>query len=175
MSGHDWEPDTFGDMVCRKCGILREPGRDREKCPKAFSHVWSNMPGETPRCLACGVRLTLVGVGPCRQDVATFENQDDECSRTRSLVEGLKFDTDKLDWWLVPQTFEQVVRVLMYGAEKYAPDNWRKVQDWRKRYYNAARRHLEDWRHGERLDPESGLPHLAHALCCVLFLLALDD
>lgn len=143
MSGHDWKPDTFGDMVCRKCGILRAPGRDREK-------------------FACGVD-------------ATFENQDDECSRTRSLVEGVKHDEGKLEWSLVPRAFEHVVRVLMYGAGEYAPYNWRKVKHWRKRYYNAARRHLEDWRHGERLDPESGLPHLAHAICCVLFMLALDE
>lgn len=29
--------------------------------------------------------------------------------------------------------------------------------------------------HLERLDPESGLPHLAHAACCLLFALELDE
>jgi hypothetical protein len=26
------------------------------------------------------------------------------------------------------------------------------------------------WYSGERLDPESGLPHLYHAACCLMFL-----
>jgi len=97
-----------------------------------------------------------------------------ENSTTSCAPVGVKHDADKLDWWLVPPEFERVVEVLMFGAGKYAPDNWRKVPDWRRRYYNAARRHLEDWRKGERLDPESGKHHLGHAACCVIFLLALD-
>ena len=39
----------------------------------------------------------------------------------------------------------------------------------------ATIRHLTAWRSGERLDPESGLPHLAHAACSVLFMLAIDE
>lgn len=50
-------------------------------------------------------------------------------------------------------------------------DNWRKVPELRRRYYAAAMRHLVAWWGGERLDPESGLHHLAHALCCVAFVL----
>lgn len=38
----------------------------------------------------------------------------------------------------------------------------------------AAMRHLAAWRDGEQLDEESGLPHLAHALCCIVFLRELD-
>jgi hypothetical protein len=47
--------------------------------------------------------------------------------------------------------------------------NWRKV-DKRSRYYRAALAHLFAWWRGETNDQESGLPHLAHAACCVLFL-----
>jgi len=32
-------------------------------------------------------------------------------------------------------------------------------------------RHLTAWWAGEDLDPESGLHHLAHAACCLMFLL----
>lgn len=54
-------------------------------------------------------------------------------------------------------------------------DNWKTVPDARRRYYDAAIRHLTAWWDGERNDPESNLPHLAHAACCIIFLLWLDD
>ena len=76
---------------------------------------------------------------------------------------------------LVPQeALEQVARVLGYGANKYAPDNWKKVERSRVRYFNAAMRHITKWWLGEKDDIESGLPHLAHATCCLLFLLYKD-
>jgi hypothetical protein len=35
----------------------------------------------------------------------------------------------------------------------------------------AALRHLIRWWRGEKIDPDSGLPHLAHAACSIFFLL----
>ena len=88
---------------------------------------------------------------------------------------GVKFDQDKPRWDLLPWTaVEAVVRVLGLGAVKYAPDNWRKVPEHRTRYFSACMRHLVAWQEGEQLDPETGENHLAHAACCVLFLLARD-
>lgn len=67
-----------------------------------------------------------------------------------------------------------VIRVLEYGAVKYpGEDNWAKVEDGVNRYRDAALRHLSDHCTGARTD-ESGLPHLAHAACSVLFALALE-
>lgn len=54
-------------------------------------------------------------------------------------------------------------------------DNWKTLPDARRRYYDAAIRHLTAWWDGECNDPESNLPHLAHAACCIIFLLWLDD
>lgn len=54
-------------------------------------------------------------------------------------------------------------------------DNWKTLPNASRRYYDAAIRHLTAWWDGERNDPESQLPHLAHAACCVIFLLWLDD
>lgn len=62
-----------------------------------------------------------------------------------------------------------VGEVLGYGAKKYAANNWRKGLAW-SRLSAAALRHLFAFMRGEDLDPESGLPHLDHALCCILFL-----
>jgi len=67
-----------------------------------------------------------------------------------------------------------VVAVLEHGAKKYGVDNWRKVDD-NRRYLDAAMRHMlavmADSLDAE--DGDSGLPHLAHAACSILFLLEL--
>jgi hypothetical protein len=90
-------------------------------------------------------------------------------------TQGVKYDTNKLRWTLVPwKSLTAIVEVLEYGAQKYSPGNWAKVENGRERYANAALRHLTAWLEGERCDPESGLPHLAHAGCCILFLIDFD-
>jgi hypothetical protein len=90
--------------------------------------------------------------------------------------EGTKLDAEKNRLDLLPVVaIERTGWVLTYGAQKYAPDNWRKVEGWRWRYFGALLRHLFAWKRGEKLDPESGHPHLAHAACCVLFMLELDE
>jgi hypothetical protein len=88
---------------------------------------------------------------------------------------GRKDDGGKPRWDLLPfEALSHVVDVLTFGAKKYAPDNWRQVDGWRWRYFRAGLGHLVAWWRGEKLDQESGLPHLAHAACCVLFLAARD-
>lgn len=88
---------------------------------------------------------------------------------------GRKDDGNKLRWHLLPfGAVREVVRVLDRGATKYAEENWRSVPEARKRYFSALLRHITAWWDGERNDPEWELHHLAHAACCVLFLLALD-
>lgn len=85
---------------------------------------------------------------------------------------GMKFDGGKRDFTLLPwASVEEIVKVLEFGAQKYERDNWKKVEDAQHRYTKAALRHLVAYTQGEVNDPESGLPHLAHLGCCVLFLL----
>ena len=89
--------------------------------------------------------------------------------------EGVKFDNDKPQWSLMQwKALSQVVDVLTYGAKKYAPDNWKKVPNARQRYLDAGFRHFTAYAAGEKNDSETGLSHLAHAMCCLLFLLAFD-
>lgn len=84
---------------------------------------------------------------------------------------GRKFDGGKLQYGLFPPlALKTVVDVLTFGAEKYEPDNWKHVPDAKRRYFDAAQRHLWAWKEGEQIDPESGKHHLAHALCCLTFL-----
>ena len=88
---------------------------------------------------------------------------------------GVKYDNGKPQWSLLPfRALTQVVEVLTYGATKYAPDNWKKVPDARRRYIDAGFRHFTAYASGETHDPETGKHHLAHAICCLLYLIAFD-
>ena len=84
---------------------------------------------------------------------------------------GRKFDGGKPQYGLLPpMALRATVDVLTFGAEKYEPDNWKFVPDSKRRYFDALQRHLWQWKEGEQTDQESGLPHLAHAMCCLMFL-----
>jgi hypothetical protein len=110
-------------------------------------------------------------------DEASIEGADVMNQMTEQLLQskpqqGVKYDEDKLQWSLLPfRALKEVVAVLGFGAKKYAPDNWQRVPDASTRYVDAAFRHLTDWQLKERLDGETGKSHLAHAICCLLFLL----
>jgi hypothetical protein len=85
--------------------------------------------------------------------------------------DGRKFDGGKLRYDLIPPfAQEAMVEVLTFGAQKYAPDNWQLVPDSKRRYFAAMERHIWAWKKGEEVDPESGIHHLAHAMCCLAFL-----
>lgn len=88
-----------------------------------------------------------------------------------------KADKGKTDWSLMPlEALEGACHVLMFGARKYKRDGWRCVDDAERRYYSAAIRHLLQYNgdHSSK-DAESGLPHLDHAICCLLFIAAIRD
>jgi hypothetical protein len=86
-------------------------------------------------------------------------------------MSGVKHDQGKTRWDLLPfDAVDQVARVMTFGAEKYNDRNWERGMNW-GRLIGAAFRHLAAFARGQNLDPETGLPHLAHAACCVLFLL----
>jgi hypothetical protein len=65
---------------------------------------------------------------------------------------------------------EQIAEVLTYGAAKYEANNWCRGARW-GRYFAALLRHVFAWWRGEDRDPETGMSHLAHAGCCLLFLM----
>lgn len=68
----------------------------------------------------------------------------------------------------------EVAKVLTFGAEKYDEHNWRKLENLQNRYTSGALRHIFAHNDGEQLDEESGLSHLAHAICCLLFKLEIE-
>lgn len=90
-------------------------------------------------------------------------------------MSGKKYDQGKPDYSLMPVLAEEaVVKVLTFGANKYGRDNWRMLEDASNRYVAATKRHMSAVQKGERIDPESGIHHYAHAICSLLFLLELE-
>jgi len=68
------------------------------------------------------------------------------------------------------KALESIAKVLGFGAHKYAAHNWRQGID-QERLLSALLRHVYAYLDGEDNDSESGLPHLAHAGCCLMFAL----
>lgn len=87
------------------------------------------------------------------------------------LQQAQKHDDGKprLDY-LDPYALEEVAKVLTFGAAKYGAWNWKKGIE-SGRLLAACLRHVFAFMRGEENDPETGLSHLAHAMCCLMFLI----
>ena len=91
-----------------------------------------------------------------------------------NLPSGSKHDEGKPRWSLLPwRELREVVEVLTFGAHKYSDGNWKHVTP-PERYRDALMRHFSAYSGGERVDAESGRAHLAHVVCCALFLMWFD-
>lgn len=86
-------------------------------------------------------------------------------------AEFQKHDTGKPRYDLIdPWALDILAQVYTYGAKKYSANNMNIGTHW-SRYFAACMRHLWAFWRGEDEDPESGLPHLAHAAWSVFTLL----
>lgn len=83
---------------------------------------------------------------------------------------GIKNDQGKTPYDLLsPWFLEGTAQVLAFGVKTYAPYNWA-LGILFSRVFAALQRHLWAWQAGEERDEESGMPHLWHASCCLMFL-----
>ena len=90
--------------------------------------------------------------------------------------QSIKADAGKEPLTTVPRKgIWAVARVRDFGIKKYkAKESWRTVE--KERYRDAAMRHFFRYLDNPTgLDEESGLPHIAHCLCNLLFLYELED
>ena len=88
---------------------------------------------------------------------------------------GIKHDQDKPRYDLLPPlAIDEMAQVLTFGAAKYAPNAWMNVENAEVRYRAALLRHAFAIQRGEVLDPESGLHHAAHVMCCAAFIVELS-
>jgi hypothetical protein len=102
--------------------------------------------------------------------LAGIKNEDVGDINSKERGSGARYNQGKAEFSLIPMTaLEDCARVFMYGRDKYAAWNWAKGMDWLIPY-DCMMRHMEAWQRGETKDPESGLPHLAHALCNLIML-----
>lgn len=84
-----------------------------------------------------------------------------------------KADGGKTNWSLMPfEAIEEINKVLEFGALKYDGWNFAKGEGMKwSRIANSLLRHMFAWMRGEDNDPESGLSHLSHIGCNVIFLI----
>lgn len=83
---------------------------------------------------------------------------------------GTKFDGDKAVMaYLPPHAIEAMAQVMTFGAKKYGGFNYLSGISY-TRLISAGLRHTFAYLRGEDNDPESGLPHWAHALACFAML-----
>lgn len=75
---------------------------------------------------------------------------------------------------IAPEMLVGTANVLAFGAAKYAERNWEKGMSW-GRCFGALMRHLWAWWGGQRVDAETGMSHLHHAACCLMFLIAYEE
>lgn len=128
----------------------------------------------THRCKVCGAfwmltsatwHLVSLTCGQC------CDNQAMGAQIEALSAGGTKHDGEKVRLELLPtRALEEIGKVLTFGAKKYDAWNWAKGFAW-SRLIGATFRHLFAFARGEDKDPETGLSHLAHAGCCILFLL----
>lgn len=106
--------------------------------------------------------------------MSTWESRHDMPMEAVPPAQGAKHDSGKAPLDLLDRVaLEEIARVLEFGKKKYAAHNWRGGLQM-SRLMAAAMRHLMAYNDGEDFDPESGLSHLAHAGCCVMFALRME-
>ena len=107
---------------------------------------------------------------------SSLNKKDSDPDRTGAHEPGAKLDAGKPMAGLFAQDFpralKKIIEVVTFGAIKYTPSGWLRVPDAERRYKDALHRHLLEMEI-EELDPDSSLPHLAHAAWNVLALLEL--
>ena len=69
-----------------------------------------------------------------------------------------------------------MAEVLAFGAEKYGRDNWKQCsKDQMHLYWDAFERHVNAYKRGEENDQETGMSHISHAACNLMFIQELDS
>lgn len=127
--------------------------------------------------IKCGDCVHLNWVECEKSWACDLRHSQHQCTRAHDYYEariGIKAPVEKKDQapkdddgklplnLIPPEAIKLLGQVYAYGAKKYGRDSWRKGFE-PGRLIAAARRHDLAYTQGEHIDPESGLPHAAHA------------
>ena len=189
LVGTIWDDEIWPAMRIALSGITQMPlrlgtskGRSNMETPKPERNLtardvnapnyWENSPASP--ATAGNAEASTCGSG-------RFETSDGKSASSEKptpprfrplpsdLSKGVKHDANKIPLELLSSSWiEGVGMVLGFGAKKYAAHNWRKGLQL-SRVLGAALRHIFSFLRGENADPESGLSHLYHASCCLMF------
>lgn len=95
-------------------------------------------------------------------------------AKPEQLKVGLKLDGGKPPIHMIPPiAIILEAQVMGHGAEKYEENNFRKGID-STRLISAAMRHILAYSIGQTVDQDTYIHHLAHARCCLAFLIEQD-
>lgn len=160
---------VIGDYHLLECNILDKDKGDKDNFDKEISNIVDILNDYEKMSAIEFVHIFNI-IPRLKQYIPVQDNIKD------ILTTGLKYDTNKLDWSLMPfEIIEKIVEILQYGEKKYGRNNWQGLDNFNNRYFSALMRHLIAWQQGEKNDYESGLSHLAHAACNIIFLLYFQE
>ena len=122
-------------------------------------------------------RIDRIGRDRTEDDLGHYSRNSDEAFGVElSVYQQAKHDSEKPRYDLLPPVaIDLMAQAMTFGAKKYKPEGWRTVPDALQRYQAALLRHSFAMLRGELNDPESGLPHAAHAMCCAAFIAELQQ
>lgn len=100
------------------------------------------------------------------------DDTDDVAERPAGYERLVKNRENKPPLSMLPTLpLQEVGRVLQFGAKKYQRDLWRTQPMDHTHEIDSILRHILAFNEGEDNDPETGLNHIAHAICRAMFLL----
>lgn len=141
---------------------MYRPSADETRESMIRSHPWCPTLDEALGCSMCQARSALESAEAQRG----LRPMADPASKPTNPKDAI--GSSKLPMHLWPETASMMGSLaLLDGALKYGRSNYREIGVRASIYYDAARRHLAAWMEGEDHDPDSGVPHLGHALACI--------
>ena len=150
---YESRPEASGGDPCDGCAL-----RDNDaQCSLAGS-----------QCASEKIIWVKATVDPLSDDheALTFHPLDQKASNPKDAV-GVR----KAPLSVVPMGVVAEIGVgMLEGASKYGRHNYRGVGVRASVYFDATMRHLISWWEGEDLDPDSGMSHIAKALCSLAVL-----
>lgn len=193
MKKNDWQVDLKSLMIdkfikqniVKPQNLKQEKENEREK--EEHAQTTLKHKGETL------FYATLQNMELTNTSIKIFWNKDVQCAevqKDRILITTIKLerfevcfvvsaikdlDCYRITLQLLKAYFNISININEISNQKSGVDNWKTVPDGKQRYLDAFLRHGMATASGEKLDPDSGLPHMAHAVCCGLFYLWFDQ